>query len=126
MRSKILLHTLTAMCVAVPMAADAATAIKSTSGLIAGDGSRRLGHGFTSQRLGAGDYLLTFSAGAFPTTGPAFTCSPAGIEHNAEICDVWLTDWHTQSPTTVEIHLYSNQDGTMEDNSFFFTELTTR
>lgn len=112
-----------AACLAISMAAHAA-AISSTSGLIKYDGSRVWGHGFTSQHLGAGDYLVSFSAGAFPVHAPVFTCSPAGVHQNAEICDVWLVDWHTDSPTTAELHLYSNADGTMEDNSFDFIEMT--
>jgi hypothetical protein len=112
-----------ATCLAVPMAAHA-TAIKSTSGLIAGDGTRKWGHGFTSQHLGAGDYILSFSAGAFPIHAPIFTCSPAGVEFHAAICDVWFVDWHTDSPSTAEIHLYSRVDGAMEDNAFDFIEMT--
>jgi hypothetical protein len=107
----------------VPMAAHAA-AISSTSGAIRYDGHRFFGHGFTSQRLGPGDYLLTFSSDAFPVHAPVFTCSPWNVHTNEAICNVYNVDWQTSSPSTVEIVLYTRSDGSPEDNGFFFTEMT--
>lgn len=104
-------------------AADAKV-IKSTAGIVDGQGHVVAGKGFTAVRNSTGNYTLSFPGGTFRKV-PAFTCSGAGANGGAPICIIFGFSYSKTGTTTVNV-LIVNQTNTPQDNAFHFTEVTTR
>jgi len=105
-----------------PLAANAKT-IKSTGGIVDGQGHIVAGTGFLAARNSTGNYTLSFAGGSFRKV-PAFTCSGAGANGGAPICIIFGFSYSKTGTTTVNI-LIVNQSNQPQDNSFHFTEVTT-
>ncbi len=135
MKSSARLAALSALTLAVAVSGGAARAqsdlapkkhvanIKWTPGRVSFDGTVAEGDTFTADRIGTGDYTLTFSAKSFPKNPPILTCTAAGADSKLAICNVWAVKWDPGSATVVEIRLFA-LDGSALDNAFNFTEMT--